>query len=342
MITTEAHAQARHPVRDYLDQLVWDGTPRLNSWLTTYGGADSTDLTSVVGAIVLIAAVRRVRQPGCKYDALLILEAPQGTRKSTAIRTLCPDETWFSDDLPLGADSKSVIERSTGRWIIEASELVGSRGREVEALKAFLSRQVDGPVRLAYARLPVSVPRQFVSIGTTNQLTSYLKDSTGGRRFWPVRIASFDVPALFRDRDQLWAEAAAREASGESIYLAESYWAAAAHEQELRRAVDPWEPMIEALIDELEDGAPLSVETIWTTLGSDAHHLDGRHADRVAQIVQRHGFVEKKKFRAERGATPKWHWLRGSVPSCSEAACRVTLGLFVPETQPFQPFQPSF
>jgi predicted P-loop ATPase len=112
-----------------------------------------------VSALPLIAAVRRVRQPGCKFDELLILESEQGALKSGALRALCPDESYFSDDLPLGVDSKLTIERTMGKWIIEASELYGCRGREVEQLKAFLSRQADGPVRLAYARLPVVVPR---------------------------------------------------------------------------------------------------------------------------------------------------------------------------------------
>ena len=112
---------------------------------------------SAVGALPLIAAVRRVRQPGAKFDELLILESSQGKLKSTALQTLCPSPSWFSDDLPLGVDSKQVIERTAGKWILEASELHGNRGKEAEQLKHL--RQSDGPVRLAYAHLPVSVPR---------------------------------------------------------------------------------------------------------------------------------------------------------------------------------------
>ena len=183
VIESEAYENPVHPVRDYLNRLTWDGRCRLDAWLATYAGAACSAYVGAVGSLVLIAAVRRIRQPGCKFDEFLILEGGQGTGKSSGIRALCPRDEWFSDDLPLGVDSKQVIERTSGRWIIEAAELHGNRGREAEALKAFLSRQSDGPVRLAYARLPVTIDRQFILIGTTNARLAYLKDMTGARRF---------------------------------------------------------------------------------------------------------------------------------------------------------------
>jgi hypothetical protein len=307
VIVADAHEAPVHPVRRYLDGLTWDGMKRLDSWLIAYGGATDSPYVRAVGALPLIAAVRRVRQPGAKFDELLILESPQGTFKSSALRALCPDEGWFSDDLPLGVDSKLVIERTAGRWIIEAAELHGNSGREVEALKAFLSRQCDGPVRLAYGRLPVTVPRQFVQIGTTNASASYLKDGTGARRFWPVAIAGFDVESLRRDRDQLWAEAAARERAGASTRLDPALWAAAGVQQEQRRAADPWESVLEPL---LAGGGSVAVDAIWAVLKLEANQLDNRHAERVAGILQRHGLTRKKKRRIG-GGPPRWFWTRG-------------------------------
>lgn len=304
VVVTEAHDCPEHPVRDYLDGLAWDRRPRLNDWLITYAGAVQTDYVQAVGALTLIAAVQRVRHPGCKFDELLILESPQGTQKSSALRTLCPVDDWFSDDLPLGVDSKQVIERTTGRWILEAAELHGNRGREAEALKAFLSRQVDGPVRLAYARMPTSVPRQFVIVGTTNTRIAYLKDMTGARRFWPVSVQGFDLVALAADRDQLWAEAAHREAAGESIRLDAALWAAAGAEQEARRAADPWEPILDPLLD-TDDGV-VSVAAIWSALRLEACHLDNRHADRVAAILQHHGYTRKQRVRIDGRPTLAW------------------------------------
>src|SRR5262249_54164107 len=122
---------------------------------------------------------------------------------SSALRALCPNELWFSDDLPLNVDSKIVIERTAGKWIIEASDLSGMKVSQIEGLKAMLSRQVDSS-RLAWGRLLTEVPRQWIVIGTTNDHV-YLKDTTGNRRFWPMRISGFDIRKLQEVRDQLWA-----------------------------------------------------------------------------------------------------------------------------------------
>jgi len=307
VVTTEAHASTHHPVRTYLDDLQWDGSHRLDAWLAKYAGAADTPYVRAVGALPLIAAVRRVREPGCKFDELLILESAQGMWKSSALRALAVCDAWFSDDLPLGADSKLVIERTAGKWIIEAAELHGNRGREAEQLKAFLSRQTDGPVRLAYGRLPVTVPRQFVLIGTTNTRLAYLKDVTGARRFWPVTIDRFDVHGIEDDRDQIWAEAAAREATRESIRLTPELWDAASEEQEDRRACDPWEAILQPLL--LGDGVTavteVSADEIWDALKLEANHLDNRHADRVAAILQRHGYRKTRK-RVNRSSTRCW------------------------------------
>jgi len=305
VIIADAHTRATHPVRAYLDRLAWDGTKRLDSWLVTYAGADDTPYVRAVGALPLLAAVRRLRSPGTKFDELLILESAQGTRKSSALRALCPKEDWFSDDLPLGADAKHVIERTAGKWVIEAAELHGNRGRETETLKAFLSRQVDGPVRLAYGRLSVSVPRQFILIGTTNRKSNYLKDLTGSRRFWPVRMDAFDLDALVQARDQLWAEAVAREPSA-SIRLGADLWAAAAEEQEARTTADPWEDVLAPLLegDGLTEVRRIESAAIWEALGLQANQRDNRHGDRVAAIMERAGFSKMKSSRKvwERGA----------------------------------------
>lgn len=252
-----------HPVRDYLDGLRWDGTPRLDRWLSTYGGAEDNEYTRAVGALVPVAAVRRVRQPGVKFDEMLVLESPQGTNKSSALRVMAVRDEWFGDDLPLNADGKRVIEQTAGKWVIEAGELKGMRKGEVEHLKAFLSRQ-DDTARMSYARLPVIVPRQCVIIGTTNS-ERYLRDLTGNRRFWPVRVEGFDLEALRRDRDQIWAEAAAREAEGASIRLDPSLYAAAGLEQDARRVEDPF---VAALAAALGDrNGKVRAEDVWRLLG---------------------------------------------------------------------------
>jgi predicted P-loop ATPase len=252
-----------HPVCDYLSGLKWDGVARIDEWLTTYGGAENTPYTRAVAALFLIAAVRRVRHPGCKFDEMLVLEAEQGKDRSTALAILAVQEDWFSDDLPLNADTQKVIERTRGRWIIEAAELSGMRRGEVEHIKAFLSRRHDR-ARLVWDKLTANVPRQFVVAGTTNA-GRYLKDITGNRRFWPVATPQFDLAALRRDRDQLWAEAAMREARGDSIRLDPSLWSEAAKAQEARQLHDPYHDALYDALHEFKEGK-IAGNSIWIIL----------------------------------------------------------------------------
>lgn len=238
VVADQARHHSFHPVRDYLDGLSWDGIERIDHWLVD-AGADDTEYVRAVSRIVLVAAVRRVRQPGCKFDEMPVIESLQGTSKSTAIAVLAVHDEWFNDDLPLGSDTKRQMEAMAGKWIVEAGELKGMSKGDVAALKGFLSRRVD-EARMSYGRKKTVMPRQCVIIGTTNETNGYLKDTTGNRRFWPVKIDSFDVASLRRDRDQLWAEAVAAEAAGESIRLDPTLYSAAAVEQDARRVDDPF------------------------------------------------------------------------------------------------------
>jgi hypothetical protein len=263
--TDTARLNKFHPVRDYLSSLQWDGVKRIDTWLPTYGGAEDNEYTRAVGELFPTAAVRRVRTPGCKFDEMVVLEIEvQGTDKSTALATIAVREEWFSDDLPLNIETKQVIELTRGRWIIEAGELSGMKRAEIGKLKSFLSRQIDR-ARMAFGRLVCEAPRQFVVVGTTNDL-EYLRDTTGNRRVWPVRCEQFDTEALRRDRDQLWAEAAAREATGVSIRLPKRLWSMAGQQQAQRLTVDPWlEALKEAGLGDDKPGK-ISMGTIWLIL----------------------------------------------------------------------------
>lgn len=303
VITDLAYDNSFHPVRDYLQGLHWDRTPRIDSWLSTYGQAvDAGDpergrtYLQAVSAIVLIAAVRRIMHPGCKYDEMLVMEGDQGLNKSSALRALCPRDEWFSDDLPLNVDAKEVIERTLGKWIIEASDLVGGRKADRDHLKSMLSRQIDGPARMAYARVPVERPRQFLIVGTTNN-AEYLADMTGARRFWPVRVQRFDAVGIARDRDQLWAEAVYREARGESIRLPEEIWGEAGEHQEQRRELDAWEEMIRECCEMIMPASTghirVATTTLWEALKVEIGYRDRYGQRRISEIMQRMGFVRK-------------------------------------------------
>jgi predicted P-loop ATPase len=298
-----------HPVRDYLSALKWDGVRRLDTWLTTYAGAKDDDYVRAVGALTLIAAVRRVRQPGCKFDEMLVLESEQGTNKSTALAILAVSEEWFADDLPLNVDGKRVIEMLRGRWIIEAAELSGMKKVDVEHLKALLSRRTDR-ARLAWGRLPIETPRQCIVIGSTNK-TEYLRDTTGNRRFWPVLIKVIDLAALRRDRDQLWAEAVAREATGESIRLAEELWPTATHEQKQRLADDPFVTVLADHLGDLE--GKIKAVDVWTILDLHGAQLTQDAFARAAEAMRRIGWSRPNTAGTARfGGVLKTAYVRGA------------------------------
>ncbi len=286
IVTDYARHNSFHPVRQYLDKLAWDGEARIGGWLVNYAGAEDNEYVRAVASIVLIAAVRRVRQPGCKFDELLVLESPQGTDKSTALGILAVNEDWFTDDLPLDADSKVLMERIAGRWLAELAELKGLRRSAVEHVKAMLSRRVD-KARLAYGRMTTEQPRQCVFFGTTND-SEYLRDMTGNRRFWPVKIDKFDLASLRRDRDQLWAEASAREAEGESIRLPERLWAVAGEQQAHREVGDPFYEILSTRLHGLE--GKVRASDIWEAVGfGDPKNRTQDHSVRLSAAMQKLG-----------------------------------------------------
>lgn len=179
---------------------------------------------------------------------MVVLEGKQGSGKSTALKILAGEEN-FSDQNLFVMDQKAQAEAVEGVWIVEAAELSGMRHADVTVVKSLLSRSED-QFRPAYARFKERWPRQCVFVGTTNDGT-YLKDKTGNRRFWPVLTGQIDLQGIERDRDQLWAEAAAPEADGQLIQLPPDLWEDARAVQEARMPPDPW-------LDYLSDpwGAP--------------------------------------------------------------------------------------
>lgn len=252
-IRAVAEDNAFHPVRDYLRGLKWDGSNRLDLWMVTHLGVENKELHRAFSARWMIGLVARVERPGCQLDTALILESRQGLRKSTALRTLA--EPWFTDHVPdLG--NKDALAQLQGVWIVELAEMTSFSKAETARIKSFLSTRVDR-FRPSYAPVPVDHPRQCGFAGTINPGSNgYLRDETGGRRFWIVACAhkwperkQINVAAIARERDQLWAEAVHRYNAGEVWWLDNETLEKGQEEAaEARQADDPREPRIRVYI----------------------------------------------------------------------------------------------
>ncbi|MCA9610950.1 MAG: hypothetical protein KC619_35395 [Myxococcales bacterium] len=241
-----ARDRSYEPFRDYLDGLQWDGVPRLDTWLVMYAGADDTPYVRAVGAKWVISAAARAYQPGAKVDTMLILEGPQGALKSTLLETLAGGPVFYSDQLP-DLSNKDARIALQGPVILEIGELDAFSKKDVTTIKSFLSSRTD-KFRPPYGRSQADFPRRVVFAGTTNSDT-YLRDATGGRRFWSVRTTACNPVALRGVRDQLWGEACTRYREGESWWLDARHEALARAEQEVRREVSSWEELLEAALD---------------------------------------------------------------------------------------------
>jgi predicted P-loop ATPase len=307
VLLDRARATRFHPVLDYLSPLKWDGVKRIDTWLVDYAGAEDSKFVRAVGRITLIAAVRRVRQPGCKFDEMLVLESGQGAFKSSAIAALAPDPSMFTDELKLDDDSRTQMEALSGKWIVEAGEMKGMSQSDAPKLKAFLSRQVD-EARLAYARTTTVMPRQCIIIGTINETGDYLNDPTGNRRFWPVRVERFDVHRVAADRDQLWAEAAAAESTGESIRLDPSLYEAAAIEQEQRTSEEPFIHLLAGVLGDLT--GHLYLNDLIQIAGLKVGDATPSQRQRLGKAIIKVGF--DKQHRRHRGF-PAYRYERGDA-----------------------------
>lgn len=200
-----AHLNRFHPVRDYLNRTTWDGVNRVATLFVDYLGAEDNAYHREAALLWMLGAVTRAFEPGHKFDFVPILEGFQGKRKSTFVSILA--RFWFSELEGDFHDTKAMVEKMQGSWILEIPELQGFSKAEVTTIKGFVSRTFD-KVRLAYAKRASEFHRQCVFIGSTND-HEYLRDSTGGRRFWPIacRVVEIDTDRLQTEVDQLWAEA---------------------------------------------------------------------------------------------------------------------------------------
>ncbi len=296
-VDLRASELAYHPVRDYLEALRWDGESRLRGWLNSYLGAENNAYHSGIGTMFLIAMVARIYQPGCKADYMLVLEGLQGARKSTACAIL--GGIWFSDNLPDIRAGKDVAQHINGKWLIEVAELSALDKAEAAALKAFITRPVER-YRPSYGRKEVIEPRQCVFIGTTNK-TAYLRDETGGRRFWPVKVGMIDTRALARDRDQLFAEALALYQKRTKWWPDQAFEAEhIAPQQNARYESDAWEEAIETYLSGIIDSKITVLDVARKGLHIDLPKVGTADQRRIAAALERLGWRHGNRTEAGR------------------------------------------
>lgn len=298
----EASIRRFHPICDWLDSLKWDGVPRIDKWLTSAFQADKTDLNRAIGSKFLIAAVRRIRKPGTKFDHMPVLEGPQGIGKSTAIKALF-SAPWFSDSIPPDLNNKDAAMALLGVWCLEFSEIEQLIKADIETIKAFLSRAVDR-YRPPYGKTFVDRPRQGVLIGTTNS-DDYLRDTSGNRRIWPIKCVVANTEWIEENRDQLWAEAVAREAEGEAIWLDDEEIRAEAVEVQADRMIqDVWQLIISQWLGSRDEVTVADVLNF--ALDVPKERMNKSVEMRVASVLKTLGWV-KKTIKRDGHLYKAWH-----------------------------------
>ena len=311
-----------HPIREYLSGLKWDGKPRAEQLFIDYLGTPDTPYARETARLMLLAAVTRVFEPGHKFDQSVILEGPQGIGKSTFIRALA--KHWPGELEGDFHDPKTLVEKMQGAWVLEMPELAGFNRSDVQAVKAFISRPEDR-VRLAYESRAATFPRQCIFIGSTND-REYLKDPTGGRRWWPIACADqpIDIPRLTREIDQVWAEAVnhysamrrefSKDAGRLPLYLTDPDAAAeAARLQESRRIETPEDALAGRIalwldsppnLGDLDDTiqtprTETCLAQIWREcLAGELHRYNQPEAQRLGKAMQRvPGWIKDGKLK---------------------------------------------
>ncbi|MGY6214968.1 VapE domain-containing protein [Methylolobus aquaticus] len=303
-VTLAASERRIHPVRDWLQGLSWDGTARLSEWLAQCMGAAPTTYHALAGRFWLISMVARIFDPGCKVDAMVVLEGEQGGGKSSSLRLLAGEH--FSDT-PFVMGDKDSFLALRGRWLYEISELDSLNRADITRAKAFLSSQVDN-YRAPYEARPENHKRQCVFAATTNQY-EYLRDLTGNRRFWPVRCHEIDLTKLAAWREQLFAEACVAYRAGQRWYPdREEFETHFEPEIDRRLLDDPWETTIadwcdspDAQFDLKHDGVTVA-RVLKEAIKMDASKIGGARVEsaRVGTIMKRLGYARRRRATGRR------------------------------------------
>lgn len=290
-----AHENAYHPIQEYLENIpAWDKVNRLDTMFHRIFKSPDTPYERAIGQRYMIGAVARAFDPGCKMDNMLILEGAQNAGKSTALQILFSTE-YYTEFVGALNDSRRFIEQILGKWCVEFAEFSSLSDAKVDYVKALVSIRNDRTTR-NYSRVGATEhPRQCVTAATINPVPGcgYLKDPTGGRRFWPVKCGEIDLEKLTSFRDKLWAEALHRYRAGERWHLTDEEYGLAVAEQEQRQDRDLWQDYLE----KMPTKKPLTSSYIlYNFLAIDRGKQTSADARRLATVMRKMGWNYSKMY----------------------------------------------
>jgi predicted P-loop ATPase len=292
------HAQKdiRNEPRAWMESLSWDGVQRIANFVSEYLNGEKNEYSGAVGTNLLLSIVARTFVPGCQVDSVVILEGPQGYRKTSALRVL--GGNWYADTHDR-ISSKDFLIGIQGKLLIEIPELSSFSGSDILGIKKVITTTNDR-FRPPYDRSAKDFPRRCVFVGTTNE-SLYLNDQTGNRRFLPVKVKrAIDTEKISRDREQLFAEAV-------HLYeLGENWWEVPeellAKEHKSRECEDAWEGPIETFI---ENKQCVTCSEILQCLGLPLKEQNKGHQLRVGKILRVLGW-----HRIQAGNKRQRSWVR--------------------------------
>ena len=274
----------RNSVTEYLESLVWDGTERLDSWLSDCLGVTKTAYTMAVGRNWLISMVARAYVPGCQVDHMPVLEGLSGAGKSSALAIL--GGPWYKA-APQAFGSKEFLEAIQGAWLTEIPDMVGFGRREHSQIISAITTRSD-VYRASYGRIAEEHPRTTI-FAATSETDEYLDDTRGKRRYWPLRCTAIDLDLLKALRDQLFAEATAAFKVGKTWHEVPSEEAES--EQSARQICDVWVEPVEKFT--AGRTSVTIAEVVRDCLGIEYGFQDRSCQMRVSKILKSLGFAVK-------------------------------------------------
>lgn len=306
-VSFAAHQNIKNEPRDWIKSLEWDGTPRVLSLFSKYFGAPESEYTSTISKNFMVSMVARLFKPGCKVDNMVILEGNQGAFKSSALKALAGK--WFTENNN-DMNRNDFFQALDGFMLVELSELDSFNKSEATRIKTVLSTASDN-YRSPYGRHTENRPRQSIFVGTTNE-SDYLRDSTGGRRFWPISCGNIELDQITNDREQLFAEAYRLFLSGENWWIVPE---SAKIEQEMRRERDPWEEVLSDFCASYNGVFITTADLAKQALGVEYDKLSSMISRRIGKIMRSFGWVYGKQ-RHGLNSNVKAGW----IPPSSESA----------------------